>query len=283
MAATKQIDAMTAATALGGTEEIPGVQSAANVKITPAQIKTYALGAASALSAPAVPVTGAWITGGDATTTKPHALIEPTSTTSTGWSTAGTGLGINAASGFTGNLIDAQVAGVTKLRLSGAGVLSVGNPSGGFSNTGISALGIVLGTGGSVAPAGEQLIAYSSSAKVAEWIFGVRFKNNALFNHEWSSTSTVAGATDTNLSRISAGVVGVGTGAQGSTAGSLSLTNLLAAGYLKSGSYTVATVPSASAAGAGARIYVSDETGGATPAFSDATNWRRYADRAIIA
>lgn len=30
-------------------------------------------------------------------------------------------------------------------------------------------------------------------------------------------------------------------------------------------------------------IYVSDDIGGATPAFSDGTNWRRVADRAIIA
>lgn len=47
-------------------------------------------------------------------------------------------------------------------------------------------------------------------------------------------------------------------------------------------SYTVATVPSASAAGAGANIYVSDESGGAVPAFSDGTDWRRYTDRAVI-
>lgn len=40
MADTK-ISALAAASALGGTEEIPGVQSAGNVKITPAQIKTY--------------------------------------------------------------------------------------------------------------------------------------------------------------------------------------------------------------------------------------------------
>lgn len=40
MADTK-ISALSAAAALGGTEEIPGVQSAANVKLTPAQIKTY--------------------------------------------------------------------------------------------------------------------------------------------------------------------------------------------------------------------------------------------------
>jgi hypothetical protein len=47
-------------------------------------------------------------------------------------------------------------------------------------------------------------------------------------------------------------------------------------------SYTVATVPSASVAGAGAIIYVSNESGGANTAFSDGTNWRRHGDRAII-
>lgn len=46
-------------------------------------------------------------------------------------------------------------------------------------------------------------------------------------------------------------------------------------------SYTVATVPTASL-WEGALIYVSDETGGATPAFSDGTNWRRVADRAVV-
>lgn len=46
--------------------------------------------------------------------------------------------------------------------------------------------------------------------------------------------------------------------------------------------YTVATLPSASGAGAGAIIYVSNETGGATTAFSDGTNWRRHADRTIV-
>jgi hypothetical protein len=29
-------------------------------------------------------------------------------------------------------------------------------------------------------------------------------------------------------------------------------------------------------------IYVSDEVGGAVPAFSDGTNWRRVTDRAIV-
>jgi len=45
-------------------------------------------------------------------------------------------------------------------------------------------------------------------------------------------------------------------------------------------SYTVATLPSA--ATAGQMIYVSDETGGAVPAFSNGTNWLRVTDRTIV-
>ncbi|MCY7272380.1 MAG: hypothetical protein LH702_01205 [Phormidesmis sp. CAN_BIN44] len=52
-------------------------------------------------------------------------------------------------------------------------------------------------------------------------------------------------------------------------------------GSVKLASFTVATVPSASANSAG-MIYCSNELGGATPAFSDGVNWRRVQDRAII-
>jgi len=45
-------------------------------------------------------------------------------------------------------------------------------------------------------------------------------------------------------------------------------------------SYTVATLPSA--ATAGAMLFVTDETGGSVPAFSDGTNWRRVTDRSIV-
>lgn len=45
-------------------------------------------------------------------------------------------------------------------------------------------------------------------------------------------------------------------------------------------SYTVATLPAVGSAGG--NIYVSDESGGAQPAFSDGTNWRRYTDRAVV-
>ena len=46
-------------------------------------------------------------------------------------------------------------------------------------------------------------------------------------------------------------------------------------------SYAVDDVPTASL-WTGALIYVSDEVGGAIPAFSDGTNWRRVSDRTAI-
>lgn len=45
-------------------------------------------------------------------------------------------------------------------------------------------------------------------------------------------------------------------------------------------SYTVASPPSTAAIGT--MIYVTDESGGAVPAFYDGTNWRRVTDRAVI-
>ena len=45
--------------------------------------------------------------------------------------------------------------------------------------------------------------------------------------------------------------------------------------------YTVLTLPTAATYPRGI-IYVSDEAGGAVLAFSDATNWRRVTDRAIV-
>lgn len=79
----------------------------------------------SAASVAGVLASGVWFTGGSATTTKPHLLIEPSGTASTGWSTNGTGIGVNATSGAFGNLLDLQVAGVRKASVSTSGVAQV--------------------------------------------------------------------------------------------------------------------------------------------------------------
>lgn len=79
-------------------------------------------------------LSGTGFSGGTSTTTKPTLLIEPTGTTSTGWSTSGTKLGVNAESGFTGRGFDIQLNGITKLNfLPSSCVLSISRPADGTS------------------------------------------------------------------------------------------------------------------------------------------------------
>jgi hypothetical protein len=97
--------------------------------------------ASSTTPGPAKWFTGTWFTsGGSATTTKPQVLIEPTGATSTAWSTSGTGLGVNAASGFAGRLLDLQVNGTSLFSVNSVGVAScssnlyVGTSNGVYAN-----------------------------------------------------------------------------------------------------------------------------------------------------
>lgn len=51
---------------------------------------------------------------------------------------------------------------------------------------------------------------------------------------------------------------------------------------LRKKSYAKASLPNANNMGAGAEIFVTDDVGGPTPAFSDGDVWRRVSDRAVI-
>lgn len=86
---------------------------------------------------------------------------------------------------------------------------------------------------------------------------------------------TGAGASRTERLRItSGGDVGIGVAAP--------TAKLDVDGPIRVKSYVKTATPSASASGAGAVIFVSNETGGAVLAFSDGTVWRRVTDRAAI-
>jgi len=123
-----------------------------------------------ALSTPGETFNGTWITGGTATTTKPYILIEVTGATSAAWNTSGTGLGINAASGFSGNLFDGQVNGASKFAVDRFGQVTAG------------------GT-----------IANSSSANSALLAAGVQAASNTLIG--FSSTTNATGTADAFLNR----------------------------------------------------------------------------------
>src|SRR5204862_402821 len=80
-------------------------------------------GVSGAASAPAMTFTGTPYAAGTATTNKALILVEDAAT-STGWNTSGTYLGINAKTGFTGNLLDAQLNGVSKFKVDSTGKIT---------------------------------------------------------------------------------------------------------------------------------------------------------------
>jgi hypothetical protein len=89
-----------------------GTQSFAGPKNFTGALTESANGAAST---PGLSVTGTPYTAGSATTNKPQALFEATGTTSTGWSTLGTMLGVNGSTGFSGHLMALQNNGARQL------------------------------------------------------------------------------------------------------------------------------------------------------------------------
>jgi Protein of unknown function (DUF2793) len=53
-------------------------------------------------------------------------------------------------------------------------------------------------------------------------------------------------------------------------------------GAMRPKGYTVSTLPAPATEGAGAMLYITDESGGPTIAFSDGAAWRRVQDRAVV-
>lgn len=106
-----------------------------------------------ALSAPAITGTGTWITGGSVTTTKPYALIETAGATSAFWSTSGTGLGVNSASGFNGDLVNFGANGVSQFKINPAAAL-------------ITVGGLDMTSGGSINLANVGYLGFVGRSKV---------------------------------------------------------------------------------------------------------------------
>jgi len=234
-----------------------------------------------AASAPPLSLTGTWFTGGTSTTTKPQFLIEPTGTTSTGWATTGTAIGANAASGFTGRLIDLQIAGSSIINASASALNAFPNATsaervaitkdGTFSY--VTASFFTGNTGGSA-------FGFTGNNRAMNSTGVVLLLNDAL---SWQNSTTI-GTRDFSISRNAAGVGQIGNSTTNNALGSLLLANLTASALIGLGAYTVATLPSASAnAGRIAQATDSSVTtngtavsgGGANRVmvFSNGTNW----------
>jgi hypothetical protein len=66
-------------------------------------------------------------TGGSASTTTPLFLVQPSGTSGTAWGTSGTMIGANAASGYTGNLMDLQGNSTSRFKVDNGGNFFGGN------------------------------------------------------------------------------------------------------------------------------------------------------------
>ncbi len=118
-------------------------------------------------------------------------------------------------------------------------------------------------------PGGVNAAGFSAHADGA-WTLGSSYPSLIRFD----TTPSGGTARAERLRITSSGRVGIGT----TTPSAMLHVN----GELRIGSFTVAGLPSASTLGAGAVVFVSNESGGAVLAFSDGTNWRRVTDRAIV-
>lgn len=108
---------------------------------------------AGAASIAAELLDGVILTGGSATTNFPALFIQPNGTTAaTSWSTSGTGLGMNLASGFAGNFIDLHVAG-------GASLFSV-------SSSGVGAFASSVTSGATVQAGGSNGLQWAAKSKM---------------------------------------------------------------------------------------------------------------------
>jgi hypothetical protein len=117
-----------------------------------------------AASAPAELLNGAPYTAGTATTDFPLFFAQPSgATASTTWATGGTFLGVNAATGFAGNLADLQVAGASQFSVSSAGVVNAAGS--------ITGSAIVASSGGVTVPA-SQCFTVSTKTKMCTGVAG---------------------------------------------------------------------------------------------------------------
>lgn len=195
-----------------------------------------------AASTPPLLMNGDWFSGGSSTTTKPQLLIEPSGVTSNAWSTNGTGIGINAASGFAGNLIDAQINGASKFSVDASGRVTANG--GDYNVPWIQTKGgaIGLGAGNStimqlITNNGERVAISQNYLEMAQTLY-----------LGWRAGGTVGngGLADLKLSRVDAAILGLQADTGGATLELLEMTAPAAPGSNK------------------ARLYIEDNGSGKT-------------------
>jgi hypothetical protein len=210
--ANTSISGLAGGAAVAAGDLFPDVQTVGvgPVKVTAAQLKTF-MSASPTLGAPVViteAVGSSALTLTGATQTSSFPVLSATQT----WNNAGTTFTAwklnvtNTASNVASNFLDFQLGGTTKFKVYSDGTTYVGSQ---FTTNGASTF--------------YSSLAVTTSFQTVTWNAGV---------FGWASTGSVSigSLADTAFSRISAGIIGVGTGAQGSIAGGLQAATLALGG-----------------------------------------------------
>lgn len=182
---------------------------------------------------------GTVFTGGSATTTFPAMFVQPSGTTAvTSWSTSGTGLGMNLASGFAGNFLDFRVAG--------GGVVFQVNSAGALT----TASNITMGGSGSftLTNTAAQIALRNSATFISSSAPAtIKFGQADVASAAVAQTVTFQGNTGSTTDGPVALIRGAGGGSSTSVGGELRLSGgLSSAAAGTGGAVTIYTAPAAS-------------------------------------
>lgn len=274
-----KISALTAGTALAGTEVFPAVQGGATVKSLVSDISAYIAAATETMTNKAFDTAGVGNTffingtaisavngaGAVSLTTGP-VFVTPVLGVATGTSLAlgGATIGTDAL-GITGT---ATISG--GMTVGSVGVTSSTNPTNGIYMSAASTLAFSTNSQGRFT-AGTSLLSSATSGG-----FGIQY-------------AAASATAPTFLPNKAATTTGIGAQASGNMsliAGGTEVARITTNGQIGTQQTTVASLPAAATAGAGCRRFVTDGlspifaatiTGGGavfTPVYSDGTNWR---------
>ena len=161
--------------------------------------------AASAASNSAVLISGSVTTGGTGTTNVPHMLFQAGGTSAvTTWSTAGTFIGMNAPTGFTGNFLDFRLAGSSTVAASidrvGNLTIQSGLTAGGNAIIGATGILSFNGRGRFTSPA-DGSFNFNTSANATNTNIsnaGIKFLGTAPTPTGTGTPTIATGSTDTS-------------------------------------------------------------------------------------
>lgn len=183
----------------------PGGGAGASLTAPNTFLAAQEISANGAASTPSLKLSGSWFTGGSSTTTKPQLLVEAYGATSNGWDADGTGIGVNAASGFSGNLFAGLVNGSSVFSVDATGRVTA---NGGSYNvpwiqTKEGAIGIGAGA--------PQIMQFITDYNERIAVSANYFEMAQTLYLGWRAGGTVGngGQADVKLSRVDAAILGL--------------------------------------------------------------------------